>query len=165
MIRIKSDKQFDLRFKVDIRGSKEEPETRFVFEMANGIKVSFPGQKDGQIVTVPFPSLESLGIFTEGTPSLNAKLEVIVEGNYFVPWDDRVEILNPIRVSAESVEYDEEALEEHIETEVNSPEIVYRNDTLAESNPLERLKKIKRDTAGRPYTEEKVGKVLTRKFK
>lgn len=164
MMRIKADKEFELRFKVDVKGSKETPETRFVFEMANGIKVGFPGQKSGKLVNVPFPTLDSLGIFAENE-TLNAKLEVIVEGNYFVPWQDKVQLLQPIRVSAESVEPTEEELaEDHVEAHVNAPDIIYK-DTLSESSPLKRLKNIKRDESGKPYTEQRVGNVLTRKFK
>jgi hypothetical protein len=165
MMRIKADKEFELRFKVDVKGSKETPETRFVFEMANGIKVAFPGQKSGKLVNVPFPTLDSLGIFAENE-SLDAKLEVIVEGNYFVPWEDKVQLLQPIRVSAESIEPEGGELEEeHVEAHVNAPVIIYKKTLSEESTALAKLKRIKRDQFGKPYTEERVGNVLTRKFK
>lgn len=165
MMNVKADKEFDLNFKVNVEGSEETPEVRFAFMMPNGVNVSFPGKytKD-EMVEVSLPSLESLGLFRE-TSAVNAKLEVIIEGNYFVPWKDTIGIRHPVRVSAESVEYDnQETLDEAATAVSSGPTITYKESDEEKFSPAERLKKVKRDKKGF-FTEEIVNGVLYRKYK
>lgn len=165
MINVKADKEFDLSFKVNVEGSEEKPDVRFAFVMPNGVNVSFPGKynKDN-MVEVSLPSLESLGLFRE-TSAVNAKLEVIIENNYFIPWSDTIGIRHPVRVSAESVEYDKtETLDEAAKAVSSGPTITYKEDADEKFSPMEKLRKVKRDKKGF-FTEEIINGVLYRKYK
>lgn len=165
MINVKADKEFDLNFQVNVEGSKETPEVRFAFMMPNGVNVSFPGQytKDN-MVEVSLPSLESLGLFQE-TSAVNAKLEVMIENNYFVPWKDTIGIRHPVRVSAESVEYDkQETLDESAKAISSGPTITYKETHEEKFSPAEKLKRVKKDDRGF-FTEETINGVLYRKYK
>jgi hypothetical protein len=131
MIDIRSDKEFDLYFHVDIRGSNETPKSRFVIETNNNINVSFDGSFDPATdkVRVSFPKLEVLDRLLE-SEIFKAKLEVIVENSYFTPWSDKVRVKTPIVVSAESVEYETTTIEESTAEVSDSPQIVYKEDKL-----------------------------------
>lgn len=163
MISVRANKEFDLNFKVHIQGSDDQPQTRFVFEMAHGINVSFPGiyDSENEMVEVSLPTLSSMGLF-EQTEAVNAKLEIIVEGNYFVPWKDQVTIKQPIKISAESIETETESLEEAVSAVENTPTITYREEK--KFSPVENLKKLKRDKKG-VFTEEIINGVIHRKYK
>lgn len=165
MINVKSDKEFDLNFKVNVEGSEETPEVRFAFMMPNGVNVSFPGQyKENNMVEVSLPSLDSLGLFHE-TSAVNAKLEVMIESNYFVPWKDTIGIRHKLRVSAESVEYDkQETLDEAAKAVSSGPTITYKESGDEIFSPVDKLKKVKKDDRGF-FTEETINGVLYRKYK
>jgi len=165
MMNIKADKEFNLSFKVNVEGSNEKPDVRFAFVMPNGVNISFPGQYNGNdMVEVSLPSLESLGLFNE-TSSINAKLEVIVENNYFVPWNDTIGIRHPVRVSAESVEYDkQETLDETAHAISSGPVVTYKKSGEESFSPAEKLKRVKKDKKGF-FTEEIINGVLYRKYR
>lgn len=166
MMNVRADKEFDLSFKVNVEGSEEKPDVRFAFVMPNGVNVSFPGRyTEDDLVEVSLPSLESLGLFRE-TSAVNAKLEVIIENNYFIPWKDKIGIRHPVRVSAESVEYEtQETLDESAKAiSSGGPTITYKESDEEKFSPADRLKKVKRDKKGF-FTEEIINGVLYRKYK
>ena len=166
MINVRADREFDLNFKVNIKGSEEKPNVRFVFEMTQGVNVSFPGvyNKEQQTAEVSLPTLRSMGLF-ERENSVNAKLEVIVEGNYFVPWKDIVTIHKPIEISAEAYEPDANFLGEEVESTVeNAPTIKYKKTEDNKFSPVDKLKKLKRDEKG-VFTEEVINGVIHRNYK
>lgn len=145
MINLRSDKPFDLVFQLDIRGADETPKSRLVIETTSGINVSFPGSFDPSTekVKVSIPKLEVLEDLLE-SERFNAELEVIVDGSYFTPWKDQVEIKKPVRVSAESVEFESETIKESTAEVKNSPKVVYKEDKL--KNLKEKLPKKFKET-------------------
>lgn len=166
MINVRSDKEFNLDFKMNIEGTEKAPQVRFVFEMENGIHVSFPGQyiKAENTVQVSLPSLDSIGIF-EKRENLNAKLEVIVENNYFTPWEDIISIKHPVHVSAEAYEnQNTKPLQETVTSVENSPEIHYKEEHEEKFSPVEKLRNIKKKNQ-KVFTEETINGVLYRKIK
>jgi hypothetical protein len=89
-----------LSFEVNVTGSKETPVPRLVIPISdNGMSLVFEGtMKDGK-VSVDVSELLTL------TDSLefNGKLEVVVEDSIFVPWEEKLVIIQPLEVQAEAV--------------------------------------------------------------
>lgn len=165
MINIRADKEFSMDFQINIEGSEQTPQVRFVFEMSNGVNISFPGhyQKANDKVRVSLPSLNSIGLFEE-TENVNAKLEVIVEDSYFAPWQDVISIKHPMQVTAEAVESGEHQLQETAASVKNAPEIHYKEENEEKFSPVERLKKVR--GGDEPIiSEEIINGVLHRKIK
>ena len=98
--KINLDESTNLQFEVSIEGVRDKvSEIRFVVE-AEGYKVGFNGSlKDGTL-SIDLPILE--GIVGAGTK--RCFLEVVADSKYFVPLDDTIEFVAPIRVESVMVE-------------------------------------------------------------
>jgi hypothetical protein len=110
MITINPNKQKTLTFKVDITGSKEVPVARLVFLSTQELSVMFNAMiKDNLIIVDLKPLKPYLGLGLTG----DAKLELIIDGYYFTPWNGKIEFKEEPEVANVTLE----------ETEVEKPSI------------------------------------------
>ncbi len=101
MIKIYADKNKNLSFDLDIAGTNVNPEeVQLVLEGENNTSLIIFGKAEGNKVSVDIMS-ESIQDYIKIYPSKNsisAKLNVIIEGKRFSPWDGDFEIVKPIEV-------------------------------------------------------------------
>ena len=110
MITINPNKQKTLTFKVDITGSKEIPVARLVFLSTQELSVMFNAMiKDNLIIVNLQPLKPYLGLGLTG----DAKLELIIDGYYFTPWNGKIEFKEEPEVASVTLE----------ETEIEKPSI------------------------------------------
>jgi len=156
-----------ITFDLDVQGLDRNTlngKFRIIF---GGIEYGFPVTIKNQQVKVSLPHLRNVIHDIKGG-SIEAKLEVFTDHNYFVPWEGKLKMVEPVSVKAkvsikkpkvrtiktEDVEVDEQAeiIVDDPEEEVTLPEpkrkkkiqtessIIITEDTKSEY--LERLKKI-----------------------
>ncbi len=103
MIELKLNKESELSFEINIEGSEETPKARLMLEMEDKMELSIAGViKEGQ-VSVVVPSLMDLKEKLSGE-NVKGRLEVIVDNNFFIPWEEYFSLKAPITVQAESAE-------------------------------------------------------------
>src|SRR5574338_208007 len=106
-ISLNLDESNDVRFDVKITstgaiGGPSGPDVmlRLVCESQNGVEYSFKGKPDGdgtvQVIVPPMTGVMSEGVY-------EARLEVVVEGRYFVPLQFAADFKMPLKVVAEGV--------------------------------------------------------------
>lgn len=123
MIEILMTKAVDLTFKLNIEGTQSLPKVRLVIEKPD-INIMFPGTVSGDSTKVVIPELRKFGsVFSEGR--YQAYLEVLIEDNRFVPWEDVINLSYPVAVKAamEDISQNEE------DTSTNEPVITVVENT------------------------------------
>jgi len=101
MMELKLNKESELSFDLDIEGSSDAPKARLILEMEDKMELAIKGSFSEGTVTVEVPSLLSLKEKLKGD-TVKGYLEVIVDSNYFVPWEESFSLKAPITVKAES---------------------------------------------------------------
>ncbi len=101
MIELKLNKESELSFDINIEGSEETPKARLILEMDNSMELAITGTVSKGSVKVKVPSLMDLKEKLKGE-NVKGYLEVIVDSNYFVPWDEYFNLKHPVTVQAES---------------------------------------------------------------
>jgi len=118
-----------LEFKVSIAGNTQTPSAKLVFPFAENFELSIPAVIKDDIVQVTIPKLK---VFHENLRDGNIQLQVIVDGNIFVPWTDTVEFKEQLNVVAEAV------VEKTIESK---PEVSLKVNLVAENTINEKTGK------------------------
>lgn len=101
MIELKLNKESELSFEINVEGSKEPPKARLIFEVDSNMELALKGKIQEGNVKVSVPSLMDLKEKLSGE-NVKGYLEVIVDNNYFVPWEEHFSLKAPITVQAES---------------------------------------------------------------
>jgi Tfp pilus assembly protein PilZ len=101
MLEIFKDKVNTLQFKLNIQGNKEKPDVRFIITDKENINLFFPGVILNDVISVTIPTLKFLLKDFELTGDVY--LEILVEGNYYVPWRDQFILSNSVVLSVETV--------------------------------------------------------------
>ena len=102
MLRLSANKEKELTFEVQIGGVNDfdqiESFFRIVFE---GIEYGFPCKVTSEAIQVNLPPLNKVIAkrIREGD-EVDIKLEVVVDGNYLIPWRDRAKLSNPLVIEA-----------------------------------------------------------------
>lgn len=91
LAQLKLDESAILEFNVTITGSSESPTYRLIIDCCNNFSLQFPCAVVGDKLEVHLPALK--GITEAGEKSV--KLEVIVDGKLFVPFNDKI-IFDPV---------------------------------------------------------------------
>jgi hypothetical protein len=100
MITIDPDKSKVLEFKINISGNASQPSARLVMPLGENLNLSILGEVHNSAIQVTVPKLRH---FYEGLKSGSIQLEIIVDGNVFIPWIDQVEFKETLKVVAEVV--------------------------------------------------------------
>lgn len=114
MANISLSKETELNFKLNVEGAKEVPTVRFLMNFSEDYSVMISGTAANNVATVKVPKMPFLE--SSNIESVPAKLEVIVDGQYFMPWADNLGIKKEVKV--EAVADTEEPLQE--KTDVNA---------------------------------------------
>ena len=101
MMELKLNKESKLSFEMNIEGNKETPKARLMFEMEDGLELALKGKITEGTIEVEIPSLMDLKEKLSGD-NVRGYLEVMVDGNYFIPWDETFSLKAPVTVQAES---------------------------------------------------------------
>ena len=107
-------KESTLKVELDIQGTTETPQVRLNMGLGEGMSFSLPGIIQEGTAVIKFPELSFI---QEKFPDLEyvpARLEVFIENQFFIPWEDELEIKKEIRVKAN----------ESFETEVKKDPII-----------------------------------------
>lgn len=104
MIDLKTSKKSELSFQLNVEGSPQEsPRARLVIELQNHSVMAIEGTVLKDKVTIEVPPLKSLR--EEFLPEkTKCYLEVIIGENYFIPWENELNLREPISVKAEATE-------------------------------------------------------------
>jgi hypothetical protein len=106
MIEIYSDTKTNLSFSLDIENNQEEPKLRFVLNFDDDSALMFPATRNGDKAEVTVPKLNE--IMRKVPDNCKAELEAIVDGTFFIPWEDDVQFKNVVAVSANLKKYSKE---------------------------------------------------------
>lgn len=97
-------KETHLKFQVAIEGTAQQPEARLSLSFPD-YTLSFPAElKEKNTVHVTIPKLP----FLENTSieEVSAALEIVVENQYFVPWEDMLGVKKEVKVGIQSFDQD-----------------------------------------------------------
>ena len=130
MANISLSKETELNFKLNVEGAKEIPTVRFLMKFSEEYSVMISGTAANNIATVKIPKMPFLS--EAKLESVPAKLEVIVDGQYFMPWADNLGIKKEVKV--EAVTTTEEPLQEKADV---SAALVTEQIISEEETPLE----------------------------
>ena len=114
MIEIHTDKKQNLKFGLNIENNQDTPKLRFVLSFEDKALMFSAYSNDGK-AEVSIPKLNEI---LKRIPSGGrAMLEAVVDGAYFIPWEDEVEFKNSVKVvaSLDSDEAEEIESEEEVE--------------------------------------------------
>ena len=106
MIKINSKKEKTLAIDLEIQNTAHRPDVRFVIETQAGLNLSIPALMEGTSAVVRIPALEKIMPFID-EHQLSAKLEAVLEDQYFTIWKGDIEIETPISISATNIEESE----------------------------------------------------------
>lgn len=91
----------ELKFKLNISGAREVPKVRLCLSFEK-YSILLPGTIMEGVATVKVPDLSF--IKNEGFIMVAAKLEVVVNGQYRIPWRDNLNIAQEVEASASVIE-------------------------------------------------------------
>jgi hypothetical protein len=97
-MKLSLDRENILEFNVDIQGyantsTTKAPQVRLFLEQKN-IGFCLPATKDNKTYSVIIPEMKN--IIESG--SCEARMEVIIDNKYFVPWESQIEFDNEVKV-------------------------------------------------------------------
>lgn len=98
MIELSSTDRTTIGFKIHVEGSVERPIARFFVKITEDIQLVFPAEVINDKAIVNVPALNFLATVDES--ELPASLEVIIDNNYFVPWQGTATLKTPVRIQA-----------------------------------------------------------------
>lgn len=110
-------KSTNLRFNLNIIGSQDPPSVRLLMNFSEDYSVVLEGEVIEGVATVKVPHMPFLESIKAS--SLPAKLEVIVDGQFFVPWQDNLEIKKEVKVESVALE-DQTTNDEKASVSVNA---------------------------------------------
>ena len=96
---IKPNENKILKFEVDVSGTEETPEPRLIIPISESVSLMFEGQINKDEVEVDVTDLLKL----TNSKEFNGKLEVVVEGEIFTPWEDSIIIKESKQVKAKNI--------------------------------------------------------------
>jgi len=141
MTNISLSKPTELNFRLNVEGAKEVPKVRFLMTFSEDYSVMIEGTAANNIATVKIPRMSFLE--GSGIESVPSKLEVIVDGQYFMPWADNLNVKKEVKV--EAVTNEQEAIEEKADVSaalVVNEEIVDEKEIVEEQEkPIVEIKK------------------------
>lgn len=110
-------KSTNLRFNLNILGSQEQPSVRLMMNFSEDYSVALEGSVLEGVATVKVPHMPFLESINAS--SIPAKLEVVVDGQFFVPWQDNLEIKKEVKIESVVLD-DQEYKEEKTSVSVNA---------------------------------------------
>lgn len=103
MIDLRLDRESELSFTLNIEGSTSPPRSRLVLKMNDDFELALKGKVEGDKVYVDIPILTTFKESFSGKV-IQAYLEVVVDENYFIPWEDNFYLEQPLIVQVEQSE-------------------------------------------------------------
>ena len=102
-MKLSLDRENILEFNVDIQGyantsTSKEPQVRLFLEQKN-IGFCMPAKKDNKTYSVIIPEMKNI---IESGPC-DARMDVIIDNKYFVPWESKIEFDREVKVEAAPV--------------------------------------------------------------
>lgn len=156
MITINPNKQKTLTFKVDIIGSKEIPVARLVFLSTQELSVMFNAMiKENLIIVNLQPLKPYLGLGLTG----DAKLELIIDGYYFTPWNGKIEFKEEPEILNATL--DETEIEKPSISVVEDDDIILERKKANDNKELESVIMDVEKSVPTPKRLSKLGKKLT----
>ena len=140
-IKLSLDRENILEFNVDIQGyahagPSKEPQVRLFLEQKN-IGFCIAAKKDDKTYSVVIPEMKD--IMESGM--CDARMEVIIDNKYFVPWESKIEFDREVKVEAAPIVKEEQ-----------QPDVSVQVNPVIKKEPLPKPEKhvIKEQTRPRP---------------
>ncbi len=101
MLRLNVTQEKQLTFEVQIGGVQHDQVSSQFKIIINEVEYGFPAKVGRETITVNLPPLNKVvaGKIVEGDEA-EVKLEIIADGHYLTPWQDRASLSNPLIVEA-----------------------------------------------------------------
>ncbi len=100
-IRLKSNESKTLEFGMEIDGTKNDPNLRFIIETENA-HYMFPGRFEDDKAIIDMPKLNTI-VESIDAGEYDARIEVIIDDNFYEPWSGSIDIVNPVEIKMEDV--------------------------------------------------------------
>lgn len=113
-------KRNEFKFKLNIEGAKELPEARMVLKFPN-FSVMVNGTVSNNVAKIQLPDLSHLK--SEGFESADVLLEVVVNGQYRIPWKATCSIEKEITAEATMITSEVKQEDEDISVEAVIEEV------------------------------------------
>ena len=102
-IKLSLDRENTLEFNVDIQGyahdrPSSEPQVRLFLEQKN-MGFCLPAKKDNNSYSIVIPEMKN--IMESGV--CDARMEIIIDNKYFVPWESQIEFDKEVKVEASPI--------------------------------------------------------------
>lgn len=105
MIEINNNKDKNIIFEVQLSGITPKELTGYFRMYIDGLEYGFPAEISESSITVDIPSLKSIvNRPLRSGEKIKAKLELVGNENYLVPWEDSVVIKSSVMVEAKIME-------------------------------------------------------------
>jgi hypothetical protein len=101
MLKLNVTQEKQLTFEVQIEGVQHDQVSSQFKIIINEIEYGFPAKVGRETITVNLPPLNKVvaGKIVEGD-EVDVKLEIIADGHYLTPWQDRASLSNPLIIEA-----------------------------------------------------------------
>lgn len=144
MIELSNTDKTVLGFKLDISGNSEVPVSNFVLKVSEEIFLMFPARIMNDKAIVNVPPLSFLSTMEAG--NLEAYLEVIVDNQYFKPWEGSAVFKPSVKIQASLENTPIEANEDTNKSKVSA---------ILETEEVEEEKPNKKETPFKDFISKK----------
>jgi hypothetical protein len=108
MIKLNTNEKKRLKFNIEVSGVQTTDLKGSMKIISDGVEYGFPiGLDGGKVVVEIRPLSEITRLDLKDGQSLPARLEIIANETFLVPWSDTIRIENPIKVEAKIDEVEE----------------------------------------------------------
>jgi len=94
-MKIKKEENQTIKFQIEVEGTKDKIKPRLILKSGNKA-LMFEGQVEDKEATFEIPRLDSI---FESEKTLDASIEVVVEGKFFKPWSSTIDLETPVNIS------------------------------------------------------------------
>lgn len=169
MIKVNINESSELSFRLKVEGNATEPKGKLVLKVNPQLELNFVGEVQDSKIVINLPALKEYKEILK-TNIIESYLEVVIGDNYFVPWEGKLTLEQPIQVQVEAQDEEEDKLEENksikvdVEIEPRKKEEVkkpFKKEELKDNKPKEEKEEnkevIKHKSKSKPkYTMEDV---------
>lgn len=101
MLELHTDKETHIDFKLNIEGNTSTPICRFVLKLNSETSLTLLTTVSTGMISLSVPPLKEL--LQNVASSVDAYLEVIVDNNYYIPWNGNITIIEDVNIEVEPI--------------------------------------------------------------
>lgn len=152
MLKIDASKEQQLTFEVQIGGVQYDQISGYFRVVLNEVEYGFPAKIGRESITVDLPQLNKIiSTKIKESDEVDVRLDIIADGHYIAPWQDKASISNPLLIEAKIISNDF--------TPTTSIKTKLKEEDSSKKKSIE-VKKIKSDDELMEHITEKLSKKL-----